>query len=150
MSQSETELLPTIKPPRTGCGSVQQKLPHARAVPIGLLKRSMCHFSPPRTYFSVSTVGCRACSDIHIQSPNHYRVFLALCLPFLVRLWLIELCQLIELAHLFHHMAVQVSGGGGFAKYIGFLPHESHPKKPHGSCIANSNLASWSFPHNQG
>ncbi|THU61411.1 hypothetical protein C4D60_Mb07t23000 [Musa balbisiana] len=38
LSQSETELLPTIKPPRTGCGSVQQKLPHARAVPIGLLK----------------------------------------------------------------------------------------------------------------
>ncbi|CAL9060830.1 unnamed protein product [Musa banksii] len=37
----------------------------------------------------------------------------------------------------------------GFAKYIGFLLHGSHPKKPHGSCIANSNLASWSFPHNQ-
>lgn len=37
----------------------------------------------------------------------------------------------------------------GFAKYIGFLLHGSHPKKPHGSCIANSNPASWSFPHNQ-
>ncbi|CAL9104454.1 unnamed protein product [Musa textilis] len=129
---------------------MQQKLPHASTVPIELLKRSTFHFSPPRTYFSESTVGCRACIDIHIQSPNHYHVFFALRLPFLVRLWLIEMCQLIELAHLFHLMAVQVSGGGGFAKYIGFLLHGSHPKKPYGSCIANSNPASWSFPHNQG
>ncbi|CAL9125249.1 unnamed protein product, partial [Musa acuminata var. zebrina] len=78
LSQSETELLPTIKPPRTGCGSVQQKLPRASAVPIGLLKRSTFHFSPPRTYFSEFSHSALylSCEQACKTSYNYYQEFM--------------------------------------------------------------------------